>query len=155
VYGSTSIAAAGVAAHECGHAIQHAEGYAPLQLRNGIIKVTRIGSNLSMPLIILGVILGGASYYHATTIGYYIIMIGLCLFGLSTVFQLLTLPVEFNASRRAIKILGSTAMLDQEELAKAKKVLKAAALTYVAALAQSLANLLRLYLLFGRGRRDD
>jgi len=156
VYNGRSIAAVGVAAHECGHAIQHQQGYAPLQIRNAIIPATRIGSRLSMPLIILGIIVSGATNYtRGTDFGWYVIMAGIALFSLSVIFQLLTLPVEFNASRRALQILGGGMYLSQDELSGARKVLTAAALTYVAALAQSLASLLRLLLIFGGGRRRD
>ena len=156
VYNGRSIAAVGVAAHECGHAIQHQQGYAPLQIRNAIIPATRIGSRLSMPLIILGIIVSGATNStRGTDFGRYVIMAGIALFSLSVIFQLLTLPVEFNASRRALQILGGGMYLSHDELSGARKVLTAAALTYVAALAQSLASLLRLLLIFGGGRRRD
>ena len=156
VFNGHSIASIGVAAHECGHAIQHRDGYAPLSIRNAIIPATRIGSNLSIPLILIGVIIGRlSSQGMASDLSYYVIMGGIALFGLSVVFQLLTLPVEFNASRRALQILGNGMYLTGEELSGAKKVLVAAALTYVAALAQALANLLRLILIYGGGRRRD
>ena len=156
VFNGHSIAAIGVAAHECGHAIQHQDGYAPLSIRNAIIPATRIGSNLSIPLILIGVIIGRlSSQGMASDLSYYVIMGGIALFGLSVVFQLLTLPVEFNASRRALRILGDGMYLTSEELTGARKVLVAAALTYVAALAQALANLLRLILIYGGGRRRD
>ena len=156
VYNGTSVAAIGIAAHECGHAIQHHESYSPLMLRNAIIPATRIGSQLSWPLIVVGILLMNmtARYSGDTGIGWYIIMAGIALFGLSVVFQLITLPVEFNASRRAMGILRNGMFLTQDELTGARKVLTAAALTYVAALAQSLANMLRLLLLYGRRRRD-
>ena len=137
----------GVAAHEVGHAIQHSEGYSPLTLRNAIIPVTNIGSKLAVPLIILGLLL--------TTYGEKYIMlayIGVLCFALSTVFQLLTLPVEFNASHRALNILETSNMLYDKELVGARKTLKAAALTYVAALAVSLMQLLRLLLIVSGGR---
>ena len=146
-YSSTSVAAVGVAAHEVGHAIQHSEGYSPLTLRNAIIPVTNIGSKLAVPLIILGLLL--------TTYGEKYIMlayIGVLCFALSTVFQLLTLPVEFNASHRALNILETSNMLYDKELVGARKTLKAAALTYVAALAVSLMQLLRLLLIVSGGR---
>ncbi len=135
VYGSNSAAAIGVAAHEAGHAVQHATGYTPIKIRSAIIPITNIGSNLAMPLIILGIILS------FPTLAY----IGVAAFGLSTLFQLVTLPVEFDASGRALKALEGS--LDGEDLASARKVLRAAALTYVAALAVSLVNLLRLLII--------
>lgn len=142
VYGSNSAAAIGVAAHEAGHAVQHATGYTPIKIRSAIIPITNIGSNLAMPLIILGVILS------FPTLAY----IGVAAFGLSTLFQLVTLPVEFDASGRALKALEGS--LDGEDLASARKVLRAAALTYVAALAVSLVNLLRLLIIVaGNDRR--
>ena len=134
VYGSNSVAAIGVAAHECGHAVQHATGYGPIKLRMAIIPATQIGSSLALPLILLGLILS------MTGLAY----IGVAFFALSTLFQLVTLPVEFNASSRALETLESYGTLDDEELGGAKKVLSAAAMTYVAALAASLLNLLRL-----------
>ena len=142
VYGSNSAAAIGVAAHEAGHAVQHATGYTPIKIRSAIIPVTNIGSNLAMPLIILGIILS------FPTLDY----IGVAAFGLSTLFQLVTLPVEFDASGRALKALEGT--LDGDDLSSARKVLRAAALTYVAALAVSLVNLLRLLIIVaGNDRR--
>lgn len=144
VYGASTIAAAGIAAHEVGHAIQYAKGYAPLKLRNSIIPVCNIGSSLSMPLILLGFVF---SFQPLVTIG-------ILFFALAVLFQLITLPVEFNASRRAMKLLDGTGILERDELPKAKKVLSAAAMTYVAALAVSVMQLVRLIALFGRGRRD-
>lgn len=142
VYGSNSAAAIGVAAHEAGHAVQHATGYTPIKIRSAIIPITNIGSNLAMPLIILGIILS------FPTLAY----IGVAAFGLSTLFQLVTLPVEFDASWRALKALEGS--LDGDDLASARKVLRAAALTYVAALAVSLVNLLRLLIIVaGNDRR--
>ena len=142
VYGSDSAAAIGVAAHEAGHAVQHATGYTPIKIRSAIIPVTNIGSNLAMPLIILGIILS------FPTLAY----IGVAAFGLSTLFQLVTLPVEFDASGRALRALEGT--LDGDDLSSARKVLRAAALTYVAALAVSLVNLLRLLIMVaGNDRR--
>ena len=145
VYGSKSIAALGIAAHEAGHAVQYAENYGPMKLRAAIIPATNIGSNLAMPLILLGLILS------FPTLAY----IGVFAFGLSTLFQLVTLPVEFNASHRAVRALQESRRLSETEISGTKKVLTAAAMTYVAALAVSLANLLRLYLIVsgGRGRR--
>lgn len=148
VYDSTSSAAVGVACHEAGHAIQYAENYAPIKLRAAIIPVTNIGSRLAVPLIILGLALCAM---EPAWIG--ISYLGIACFGLSTIFQLLTLPTEFNASNRAIVAIESGNLLMGDELDGAKKVLKAAALTYVAALAVSLMQLLRLILLVNR-RRD-
>ncbi len=142
-YASTSVAAVGVAAHEAGHAVQHATGYAPMRLRSAIIPVTNIGSNLALPLFLLGILLSMPPLAY----------LGIIAFSLSTLFQLITLPVEYNASNRAAAILGGSGMLDQIEVGKVKKVLSAAALTYVAALAVSLANLLRLMIIVGRRRR--
>lgn len=142
-YSSSSVAAIGVAAHECGHAIQHSVGYVPIKLRNSIVPVVNIGNRLSMPLFFIGLLLGI----------YDLAMIGALLFSLVLVFQLITLPVEFNASRRAIKILDNTDMLYGEELSGAKKVLSAAAMTYVAAVAATALQLLRLLTIINR-RRD-
>lgn len=144
VYGRSTVAAVGVAAHETGHAIQHAVGYGPLQLRTAIIPVTNIGSTLSIPLILLGFFMG----YQP------LVSLGILLFSLVTVFQLITLPVEFNASRRALVTLEQYHMVSNEERQGVKKVLSAEALTYVAALIVSVANLLRLILLFGGRRRE-
>jgi len=142
VYNSTSVAAVGVAAHEAGHAIQYANHYAPMKLRAAIIPATNIGSKLSMPLVLIGLLMSMPG----------LINIGIVLFGTVVIFQLITLPVEFNASSRAIKILDNSALLARDEVPASKKVLTAAALTYVGALAVSLAQLLRLVLL-SRGRR--
>ena len=144
VYGSTSIAALGVAAHEAGHAVQYAVGYGPIRLRTAIIPVCNIGSQLSIVLILLGLVL-----YFPALFG-----IGVLLFALAVVGQVVTLPVEFDASRRAIQSLSGTGLLDREELRGARKVLTAAALTYVAALLVSLAQLLRYVLAFAGRRRD-
>ena len=144
VDGSRSAAAIGVAAHEAGHAVQHATGYGPIKLRMAIIPICNIGSNLAMPLIILGILL---SYYPLS-------YLGIGAFALATFFQFVTLPVEFNASKRALAILESSHM-PTEDVAASKKVLTAAALTYVAALAVSLANLLRFILIVNGGRRRD
>ena len=146
VYGSTSVAAIGVAAHECGHAMQDNMGYVPLRLRGAIVPVANIGSQAAFPLIILGVIIGG--------LGSPLVNIGLILFSLAVLFQLVTLPVEFNASKRAVTLLGEVGILGGQEVDQTRKVLGAAALTYVAALAASVLQLLRLMLLFG-GRRDN
>ena len=148
VYNSTSSAAVGVACHEAGHAIQYAENYAPIKMRAAIIPVTNIGSKLAVPLIMLGLVLCAM---EPAWIG--IAYVGIACFGLSTVFQLLTLPTEFNASNRAIAAIENSNLLQDEELVGAKKVLKAAAMTYVAALAVSLMQLLRLLILVNR-RRD-
>ena len=146
VYGSTSVAAIGVAAHECGHAIQHKDGYFPLKLRSLSVPIANIGSKISWPVIILGLILG---WMEMARIGVY-------LFSFVVLFQLITLPVEFNASNRAIQILSDCNLLVGEELDGAKKVLRAAALTYVASLFSSILQLLRLILLTrGSGRRSD
>lgn len=143
VHSVASAAAIGVAAHEAGHAVQYAVGYTPMKVRSAIIPITNIGSNLAMPLVLLGIVLS------FPTLAY----IGVIAFGLSTLFQLVTLPVEFNASSRAMDALSAGGQLDTEELKSARKVLTAAALTYVAALAVSLANLIRLFLLVKRGNR--
>ncbi|MBO5374302.1 MAG: zinc metallopeptidase [Clostridia bacterium] len=143
-YSSTSSAAIGVAAHEVGHAIQHARNYIPLKLRNAIVPVTNIGAKLSMPLILLGIVLSAFGPYFA-----YLAYFGVACFSLCALFQLLTLPTEFNASRRALKAIDECGILDREEMAGARRVLSAAAMTYVAALAVTLAQLLRLVLIVG------
>ena len=155
VYDSTSVAAIGVAAHEVGHACQHAEDYVPLRIRSANIPMTRIGSMLAMPVFILGLLFAQLSLY-GNMVGDVFMMLGILLFSLSTLFQLVTLPTEFNASARALKTLESYGILDGDELVGARSTLRAAALTYVAALASSLASLLRLLLIFGgsRSRRD-
>lgn len=145
VYGSTSVAAIGVAAHECGHAIQDNVGYVPLRLRAAFVPVANFGSKLSWPLIVLGLICGASSF----------IQIGIWLFVLALLFQVITLPVELNASGRAIDLLDQLGILSEQEIPHTKKVLGAAALTYVAAVAASLLQLLRLLILFGGRRRDD
>ena len=150
VYGSTSTAAIGVACHEAGHAVQYAQGYAPIKLRAAIIPVTNFGSKMAMPLILLGILfssLGSASDFF--------INLGIVCFGLSVVFQLVTLPVEFNASRRALAAIEQNNILTVEELNGARKTLRAAAMTYVAATAAALAQLLRLLVLFGNNRRRN
>jgi Zn-dependent membrane protease YugP len=144
VYNSTSIAAIGVAAHEAGHAVQHAVDYKPIRIREMVIPVTQIGSWLYLPILLVGVFLSSQG----------LINIGILLFSSLAIFQLVTLPVEFDASDRAIKTLSQSGILQGEEITGAKRVLKAAALTYVAALVSSLAQLLRLILLFGGRRRD-
>ena len=144
VFGSNSVAAVGVAAHEAGHAVQYAQNYAPIKLRSAIIPVTNIGSQLSIPLVLIGAFMGMDP----------LINIGLLLFATVAVFQLVILPVEFNASRRAVNALEMSGSIGDEELYGVKKVLGAAAMTYVAALAVAVANLLRLILRFGGRRRD-
>ena len=148
VYDSTSTAAIGVACHEAGHAVQYAQNYGPIKLRAAIIPITNIGSKLAMPLILIGLLLAAFENLSFT-----FVYIGIACFGLSLVFQLVTLPVEFNASRRAMQAIESANLLTEEEQRGAKKTLKAAALTYVAATATALAQLLRLILLFGGNRR--
>ena len=148
VYGSTSTAAIGVACHEVGHAIQHATNYLPVKIRTAIVPITNIGAKISVPLIILGLLL--ASMGDIFVIMAYV---GCACFGLSTVFQLVTLPTEYNASRRAKQTIESCNMLTIEEQQGVKKVLSAAALTYVAALTVAIANFLRLLMIVGR-RRD-
>lgn len=149
VYGSSSASAIGVAAHEAGHAVQYANGYAPLKIRNAIIPVTNIGSRLAMPLILLGLLFAGAGTQFIS-----IAYLGVACFSLSTVFQLLTLPTEFDASRRAMVSIESSGLLRGSELSAAGKVLSAAALTYVAALAASLLQLLRLLAIVNSSRRN-
>ncbi len=144
VYNSTSIAAIGVAAHECGHAIQHDKGYVPIKIRGAILPVVNFGSMASWPIIIIGIFMG----YNQ-----FLIDLGIIMFSLVVLFQLVTLPVEFNASRRALATIDNQGILSSEESKGAKKVLKAAAMTYVAAAAATALQLLRLVLLFGR-RRD-
>lgn len=150
VYASTSTAAIGVACHEAGHAVQYAKNYGPIKLRAAIIPITNIGSKLAMPLIFLGLLL-----YAFENISFTFVYIGIACFGLSLVFQLITLPVEFNASRRAISAIQDYDILLPEEQKGAKKTLTAAAMTYVAATAVSLAQVLRLILIFGGRRRND
>lgn len=142
VYGSTSVAAIGVAAHEAGHALQYAESYAPIKLRMAIIPVCNIGSRIGPLLIVLGCIISYAGEAASASLGEMIYLIGLVLFGLVAVFQLVTLPVEFNASKRALKALETGTVLQEDELGGAKKVLSAAALTYVAALLTSIMQVL-------------
>lgn len=144
VFDSTSVAAVGVACHEAGHACQHAQGYAPLKLRNAVIPMTRIGSFLGVPLALIGMFLYSNTLIYA----------GLILYSAVAVFQLITLPVEFNASKRALETIEANHFLENEEYMGAKKVLTAAALTYVAALASALATLLRLLLIINRGNRN-
>ena len=150
VYDNTSTAAIGVACHEAGHAVQYAQSYAPIKLRAAIIPVTNFGSMLAMPLIIIGLLLSSAMEYSYT-----LVYIGIICFSLSLVFQLVTLPVEFNASRRAMAAIDQAGLLTQEEQTGARRTLTAAAMTYVAATAVALAQLLRIILLFGGRRNDD
>lgn len=149
VYSDTSVAAIGVAAHETGHAIQHARGYAPLTLRTVMVPLANLGSTLSMPLIFLGIL-----FSFSSRMGNSMINLGILLFGLSVVFTIVTLPVEFNASRRAVACLGDSGILYDDEIVGVKKVLSAAAMTYVASTAVALANFLRLIIIFGGRRRD-
>lgn len=148
-YGSASVAAVGVAAHECGHAIQHQIGYAPLNIRSAIVPVANFGSMIAWPMIFIGL-------FITSNTGTLLINLGIICFSLAVLFQLVTLPVEFNASSRAVRILEDTGILGQEELRGTRKVLGAAALTYVAGAASAILQLLRLVILFGgRGRSDD
>ncbi len=150
VYDNTSTAAIGVACHEAGHAVQYAHNYGPIKLRAAIIPVTNLGSRLAMPLIMLGLVLNFLGDFSYT-----LVYIGIACFGLSLVFQLVTLPVEFNASNRAMAAIETAGLLTEEEQKGAKKTLQAAAMTYVAATAVALSQLLRLLVLFGGRRRDD
>ena len=145
-YNSASVAAIGVAAHECGHAIQHKESYGPLKLRTAIVPAANIGSRLGMPIILLGLFFGGG--------GSFLVNLGIWVFSLAVLFQVVTLPVEFNASSRALVMLEDYGILGMDEKRKAKSVLSAAAMTYVAAAAASILQLLRLIILFG-GRSND
>ena len=148
VYGSASVAAIGVAAHECGHAIQHAKGYAPLKFRTWFVPVANFGSKLAWPLILIGL-------FITTESSQLIINAGIILFSFAVIFQLITLPVEFNASSRALVLLEQQGILSDQELPYTKKVLSAAALTYVASAASAILQLLRIIMLFGGRRRDD
>ncbi len=148
VYGSTSVAAIGVAAHECGHAIQHAKGYFPLKFRTWFVPVANFGSKLAWPLILIGLFINSQSSQM-------IINAGIFLFSFAVIFQLITLPVEFNASNRALRLLEEQGILSQQELPYTRKVLGAAALTYVASAAASILQLLRIIMLFGGRRRND
>ncbi|MCI9408226.1 MAG: zinc metallopeptidase [Oscillospiraceae bacterium] len=145
VYNSTSVAAIGVAAHEVGHAIQHAQGYTPIKVRQAIIPITQIGSSLALPLVFIGMLIGALQW---------LIPVGIFLYTGVVLFQAVTLPVEFNASRRALKTLDENVILYKSEVKMAKKVLTAAAMTYVAAMFSSLMSLLRLILLSSRNRRN-
>jgi len=150
VYSNTSTAAIGVACHEAGHAVQYAENYAPIKLRAAIIPLTNFGSRIAMPLILAGILFSTLGVFSDT-----LVYLGIAAFGLSLVFQLITLPVEFNASRRALQAIEGANLLTEEEQRGAKKTLTAAALTYVAATAVALAQLLRLIAIFGGRRRRD
>lgn len=147
-YNSASVAAVGVAAHECGHAIQHAEGYAPVRWRGSLVPVANFGSAIAWPLIIMGLFITGES-------SALFINLGILAFSLAVLFHLVTLPVEFNASNRAVRILGSNGMMSQSEVQDVKKVLGAAALTYVASAAAAILQLLRILILTGGRRRND
>lgn len=146
VYGSNSVAAIGVAAHECGHAIQDQEDYVPLRFRSAFVPIANLGTQVAFPILLLGVFLGSS---------HFLIQVGLLCFFFGVLFQLITLPVEFNASGRAVRILRETGMMSDDELSKTKKVLSAAAMTYVAAAAASILSMLRLIILFGGNRRRD
>lgn len=148
VYDSPSTAAIGVACHEAGHAVQYAQNYFPIKIRAAIIPVTNFGSKLAMPLILLGILFSAMGNFSYT-----LVYLGIACFGLSLIFQLITLPVEFNASRRAVNVIEESGILTDSELVGARKTLRAAAMTYVAAVAVSLAQLVRLIVLFGGGRR--
>lgn len=145
-YQQTSVAAIGVAAHECGHAIQHARGYAPLSIRSALVPVANFGSSIAWPLIIIGLIMNSQT-------SQLFLNLGVIAFSMAVLFQLVTLPVEFNASRRALKILGNTGMLYPDEVRETRKVLTAAALTYVAGAASAILQLLRL-IMISNSRRD-
>lgn len=148
VYGSSSVAAVGVAAHECGHAIQHAKGYAPLQLRSVLVPVANFGSKIAWPLILIGLLFTSGTYSV-------LIDIGIIAFSFAVLFHIVTLPVEFNASNRAIRVIADTGMMQGEEIKGARKVLNAAAMTYVASAATAILQLLRIVLLTGGRRRND
>ena len=150
VYGNTSTAAIGVACHEAGHAVQYAQDYAPIRIRSAVIPATNLGSKLAMPLILLGLLIG-----FKGDLSYFLVYLGIGCFGLSLVFQLVTLPVEFDASRRAMAAIAQSELLTEEEQRGARKTLSAAALTYVAATAVALSQLLRLLVLFGGRRKND
>ena len=151
-YASTSAAAIGVAAHEAGHAIQHAEGYFPIKLRGALVPATNFASKMSWVFIMLGILI--TSLVYSSEFGYYILLAGVALFGVTTLFQLVTLPCEFNASRRAITALRATGLYSNDEIYAAKQVLTAAALTYIAAMFASAVQLLRL-LLIVMGRSNN
>ncbi len=146
VYGSTSVAALGVAAHECGHAVQDDKNYFPLRFRNALVPVANFGTQAAWPIILIGLIFTSSSF---------LIDLGILLFSLGVLFQLVTLPVEFDASHRALRILGDMGILYGDEMRGTKKVLRAAAMTYVAAAAAAILSLLRLLILFGGRRNRD
>lgn len=146
-YNATSVAAIGVAAHECGHALQHAKGYAPLSIRSSLVPVANFGSSIAWPLIIFGLFMRG-------DMSVMLLNLGILAFSFAVLFQIVTLPVEFNASGRALKLLGNNGMLYESEVRDVRKVLTAAALTYVASAASAILQLLRILILTG-GRRDD
>lgn len=148
VYGKTSVAAVGVAAHECGHAIQHANGYGPLTLRSTLVPIANFGSKIAWPLILIGLLLSSET-------SILLLNAGIIAFSLAVLFQLVTLPVEFNASNRAIRAIADTGMMQGEEIKSAKKVLSAAAMTYVASAATAILQLLRIIILTGGRRRND
>lgn len=154
VYGSSSVAAVGVAAHECGHAVQHQKGYLPLRIRSALVPAANIGSRLGIPIVLLGLILGigfelpGGGYFSLAQIGVWV-------FALAVLFQIVTLPVEFDASGRALRLLESCGIMGGDEIRGCRRVLSAAALTYVAAAASSILQLLRLLLLSGRRSRRN
>ena len=148
VYNSASVAAIGVAAHECGHAVQHSVGYAPLSIRGALVPVANFGSMAAWPLIIIGLFMNGQT-------AALFINLGILLFSAAVLFQLVTLPVEFNASHRAVRVLETSGMLYPDEVGSVKKVLGAAALTYVASAASMILQLLRLLILTGGRRRND
>ena len=148
VYSQTSVAAVGVAAHECGHAIQHAKGYGPLKFRSVLVPVANFGAKIAWPLILIGLLINSES-------AWYIMQAGILAFSLAVLFQIVTLPVEFNASNRAIRVIADSGIMYGEEIKAARKVLNAAALTYVAAAASGLLQLLRLVLLTRGRRRND
>ncbi len=150
VHDSTSVAAIGVACHEAGHAVQYAKHYSPIHIRAALVPITNIGTNLAMPLILIGILFTSLGYYSDV-----IVNIGIACFGLSFLFQMITLPVEFNASRRAMAAIDEAGILSDEERKGARRTLTAAAMTYVAAAAVALAQLLRLVMLFGGRRRRD
>ena len=148
VYGQTSVAAVGVAAHECGHAIQHAKGYGPLVLRSTLVPIANFGSKLAWPLILLGLFINSES-------SYFLIQLGIIAFSTAVLFQVVTLPVEFNASNRAIRMIADAGIMQGEGIRGARKVLNAAALTYVASAATAILQLVRIILITGGRRRND
>lgn len=147
MYNSASVAAIGVAAHECGHAVQHATGYAPLKIRGALVPAANFGSMAAWPLILIGLLMNGDT-------AILFINLGILVFSAAVLFQIVTLPVEFNASRRAVRVLESSGMLYPDEVDSVKKVLSAAALTYVASAASMILQLLRLIIIGGRKRND-